>query len=45
VAAADIPALARQFFSDYLFAFEAVSVLLLAAVVGAFLLAQKERKA
>jgi len=43
-AAADIPALARRFFSDYLFAFEAVSVLLLAAVVGAFLLAQKEKK-
>lgn len=45
VAAADIPALARNFFGQYLFAFEAVSVLLLAALVGAFLLAQKEKKA
>jgi NADH-quinone oxidoreductase subunit J len=44
-AAADIPALASRFFSDYLLAFEAVSVLLLAAVVGAFLLAHKEKRA
>ena len=45
VAAADIPSLAHRLFADYLFAFEAVSVLLLAAVVGAFFLAQKEKKA
>lgn len=43
-AAADIPALARRIFSDYLLAFEAVSVLLLAALVGAFLLAQREKR-
>ena len=45
IAAADIPALARSFFGDYLFAFEAVSVLVLAAVVGAFFLAQKGKQA
>ncbi len=44
VAAGDIAALSRRLFSDYLFAFEAVSVLLLAALVGAFVLAQKEKK-
>ena len=43
-AAADIPALSRRLFSDYLLAFEAVSVLLLAALVGAFALAQKEKR-
>ena len=43
-AAADITALSRRLFSDYLLAFEAVSVLLLAALVGAFALAQKEKR-
>lgn len=43
-AAADIPALARLIFSDYLLAFEALSVLLLSALVGAFVLARKERQ-
>jgi NADH-quinone oxidoreductase subunit J len=43
-AAADIPALARRLFSEYLLAFEAVSVLLLAALVGAFVLAQREKR-
>lgn len=41
----DISRVARLLFSDYLLAFEAVSVLLLAALVGAFVLAQPEKKA
>jgi NADH-quinone oxidoreductase subunit J len=40
----DPASLSRQLFSDYLLHFEAVSVLLLAALVGAFHLAQRERK-
>ena len=43
-AAADTAALARRLFADYLLAFEAVSVLLLAALVGAFVLAQREKR-
>jgi NADH-quinone oxidoreductase subunit J len=39
----DPAALARLLFSDYLLHFEAVSVLLLAALVGAFLLARREQ--
>jgi NADH-quinone oxidoreductase subunit J len=39
---ADPAALARLLFSDYLLHFEAVSVLLLAALVGAFVLARRE---
>jgi len=39
---ADPAALARVLFSDYLLHFEAVSVLLLAALVGAFVLARRE---
>ena len=38
----DPAALARLLFSDYLLHFEAVSVLLLAALVGAFVLARRE---
>jgi NADH-quinone oxidoreductase subunit J len=38
-------ALARVFFGGYLLHFEAVSILLLAALVGAFVLARRERKA
>jgi NADH-quinone oxidoreductase subunit J len=41
----DPAALARVLFGDYLLHFEAVSVLLLAALVGAFLLARRERPA
>lgn len=40
----DPAALARLLFSDYLLHFEAVSVLLLAALVGAFALARRERR-
>jgi NADH:ubiquinone oxidoreductase subunit 6 (subunit J) len=38
----DPAAIARLLFSDYLLHFEAVSVLLLAALVGAFVLARRE---
>ena len=38
----DPAALARLLYSDYLLHFEAVSVLLLAALVGAFVLARRE---
>jgi len=41
-ALADPAAIARLLFSDYLLHFEAVSVLLLAALVGAFVLARRE---
>jgi NADH-quinone oxidoreductase subunit J len=41
-AAVDIGALARLLFSEYLLPFEALSVLLLAALVGAFVLARRE---
>ena len=37
----EIPAVGRLLFSDYLFAFEAVAVLLLAAAVGALILAKR----
>lgn len=40
----DPSSLSRTLFSDYLLHFEAVSVLLLAALVGAFLLARRENK-
>jgi NADH-quinone oxidoreductase subunit J len=40
----DPASLSRQLFSDYLLHFEAVSVLLLAALVGAFVLARREKK-
>jgi NADH-quinone oxidoreductase subunit J len=40
----DPSSLSRQLFSDYLLHFEAVSVLLLAALVGAFVLARRETK-
>ena len=43
-ALADPASLSRQFFSEYLLHFEAVSVLLLAALVGAFVLARREKK-
>lgn len=43
-ALADPSALARVLFSDYLLHFEAVSVLLLAALVGAFVLARREKQ-
>jgi NADH-quinone oxidoreductase subunit J len=39
----DPAALARLLFSDYLLHFEAVSILLLAALVGAFVLARREK--
>ncbi len=39
----DPSSLSRQLFSDYLLHFEAVSVLLLAALVGAFVLARREK--
>jgi NADH-quinone oxidoreductase subunit J len=42
---ADPAALARLLYSDYLLHFEAVSVLLLAALVGAFVLARREKRA
>ncbi len=41
-AAADIAPLARLLYSDYVLPFEALSVLLLAALVGAFVLARRE---
>ncbi len=41
-AAAEIAPLARLLYSDYLLPFEALSVLLLAALVGAFVLARRE---
>ncbi len=40
--AAELAPLARLLFSDYLLPFEALSVLLLAALVGAFVLARRE---
>ncbi len=43
-ALADPSALARLLYSDYLLHFEAVSVLLLAALVGAFVLARRENR-
>ena len=43
-AVADPASLSRQLFSDYLLHFEAVSVLLLAALVGAFVLARREKQ-
>ena len=42
VAGGEIAPLARLLFSEYLLPFEALSVLLLAALVGAFLLARRE---
>ncbi len=45
VALGDPASLARELFSRYLLHFEAVSVLLLAALVGAFVLARRERSA
>jgi len=39
----DLAAIARLLFSDYLLPFEALSVLLLAALVGAFVLARREK--
>jgi len=41
--AGEIAPLARLLFSDYLLPFEALSVLLLAALVGAFYLARREK--
>jgi NADH-quinone oxidoreductase subunit J len=41
----EVAPLARMLFSEYLLAFEALSVLLLAALVGAFVLAQREKRA
>jgi len=41
---AGIHSLARLLFSEYLLAFEALSILLLAALVGAFVLARRETK-
>jgi len=40
-----IGALARLLFTEYLLPFEALSVLLLAALVGAFVLVERERRA
>lgn len=40
---ADVAPLARLLFSRYLLPFEALSILLLAALVGAFVLAQREK--
>jgi NADH-quinone oxidoreductase subunit J len=40
----DPAGLSRNLFSDYLLHFEAVSVLLLAALVGAFVLARREKR-
>jgi NADH-quinone oxidoreductase subunit J len=40
----EVVPLARMLFSEYLLPFEALSVLLLAALVGAFVLAQRERR-
>ncbi len=39
----EIAPLARLLFSRYLLPFEALSILLLAALVGAFVLAQREK--
>lgn len=44
VAASEIAPLARLIFSENLLAFEALSILLLAALVGAFVLAQREAR-
>ena len=41
---ADPASLSRQLFSGYLLHFEAVSILLLAALVGAFVLARREKR-
>ena len=41
---ADPASLSRELFSGYLLHFEAVSVLLLAALVGAFVLARREKR-
>ena len=43
-AAGEIRPLARVLFSEYLLPFEALSILLLAGLVGAFVLAQRERQ-
>lgn len=43
--AEDIAPIGRLLFSDFLLPFEALSVLLLAALVGAFVLAQREKRA
>ncbi len=40
----DVAPLARLLFSQYLLPFEALSILLLAALVGAFVLAQREKR-
>jgi NADH-quinone oxidoreductase subunit J len=40
----DIAPLARLLFASYLLPFEALSILLLAALVGAYVLAEKERR-
>ncbi len=40
----DPASLSRELFSEYLLHFEAVSVLLLAALVGAFVLARREKQ-
>ena len=42
-AASDIRSLAKLLFTEYLLAFEALSILLLSALVGAFVLARKEK--
>ncbi len=42
LASGEVAPLARLLFSDYLLPFEALSVLLLAALVGAFVLARRE---
>ncbi|MDQ3615600.1 MAG: NADH-quinone oxidoreductase subunit J [Actinomycetota bacterium] len=39
----NVPALARLLFSDYVFAFEATSALLITAAIGAMVLAHRER--
>lgn len=43
--AEDIAPIGRLLFSDFLLSFEALSVLLLAALVGSFVLAQREKRA
>jgi NADH:ubiquinone oxidoreductase subunit 6 (subunit J) len=43
-ALADPQPLARLLFSDYLLHFEAAGILLLAALVGAFVLARREKR-
>ena len=40
----DVAPLARLLFAEYLLPFEALSILLLAALVGAYVLAEKERR-